>query len=71
MSRLRTGLQRDDWVDEGPSHAFASSLGLSGSKVIGRSGSAFLSRGPASAETRAKASAAAIARYARLREVAE
>jgi len=71
VSRLRTGLQRDDWVDEGPSHAFASSLGLSGSKVIGRSGSAFLSRGPASAETRAKVSAAAIARYARLREVAE
>jgi len=71
VSRLRTGLRPEDWRDDGPSHAYVSSTGLRGSKVVGSSGSSFLSRAPASAETRAKVSAAAIARYAARKAVAE
>ena len=71
MSRLRTGLRPEDWRDDGPSHALGARQGITGSIIVGQSGSSFLARGPASAETRAKVSAAAIARYAARKAVAE
>ncbi len=68
VSRLRTGHQPHEWLDEGESRAYVGRGYVSGSLAVSGLTPTLLGRAPASEETKAKVRAAALARAAAARE---